>query len=217
MGKLRGLLEWWQAWNAQRVQDRMIVDQPPLPVIVMGTQGSGGEMVLGASATEGPRMGDTVSQTTSLTTISGRTAAIIAASLRSAAPKYGEETQAVAGVDDYMCQRIGQLGDMTLAGGVLNNHQLVPAVAGYYACIKVTSIWSDTADTYSMAFQDETDVALTGMPATADWLIANPDEAIPMYGMTGFAAADNRAIEVDIAGGGGVEALYLQYVYWYET
>ncbi|GAG92852.1 unnamed protein product, partial [marine sediment metagenome] len=118
--------------------------------------------------------------------------------------------------DEYH-RMIGRLGDMVLAAGVLNNHVLVPALAGFNACIKIHSVWSNTADTYSLTFQDEDDVTLTGMPVVVDFVIAANNTAVDAYGMTGFAATVNDAIEVDIAGGAGVEVLYLAYEFWYET
>ncbi|GAG76524.1 unnamed protein product, partial [marine sediment metagenome] len=82
-------------------------------------------------------------------------------------------------------------------------------------CINILGYWSDTTDTYEFSYQDDTDVALEAIPAAILVpLVANVPVVANMFGR---AAADNRAIEVDTAGGAGVEVIYILYEYWYET
>ena len=112
--------------------------------------------------------------------------------------------------------RFGVLGAMTLAAGVLNNHTLIAGIANYYACVRVWGLWSDTADTYTLTFQDEDDVAAVGVPAALAVAVA-ANEVTPLYGINMHAATDDDDLEVDVAGGAGIEELYLLYEYWYET
>lgn len=121
----------------------------------------------------------------------------------------------------------------TLVGGSLANVVILPALAGFTGYIQPYALWSDTADEFTLAFQDEDDAAL--LPAAVVALqvdVKHPNEAAPIGGTHGVAGdnsgapifplvfqgiADNKALEVDISGGTGGEEMGVFLKRWYET
>lgn len=68
-----GILEWWRRWAAERANDRMIKNEPPTPVIIMGSQGSAGEVLVGTAADCGPALDIAGSAYTLLNSINAQT------------------------------------------------------------------------------------------------------------------------------------------------
>lgn len=104
----------------------------------------------------------------------------------------------------------GALGAMTLAGGALANHVLSAAIASYADVIELIGLWSDTADTYTLEFDDEDGTDLLGLPIALDVEVA-AGEVTWLHRAAGWAAADNKDLRVSVSGGAGVEELFLIY------
>ena len=113
--------------------------------------------------------------------------------------------------------RIGR-ASMTLSGGVIADVDLVPAMSGYYGVIQAMALTAEAGGSYQLTFQDEDDTDLEGAPGgRIDVEISKayyPTE-IPCMVLSG--PADNKKLEVDVAGGIGTETLVLHYLYHYET
>lgn len=122
---------------------------------------------------------------------------------------------------------------ITLVGGSLANSIIHGALAGFRGIIQPYALWSDTADEFTLSFQDEDDAALE--PASVNAIqvdVKHPNEAAPIGGTHGVAgdnsggpvipltfegATANKAIEVDITGGTGGEELGLFLIRWFEV
>lgn len=113
--------------------------------------------------------------------------------------------------------RYGIYSDIMLEGGSVANHKLVDKVAGYRAVVALVSLWSDTAQTYTLALQDEDNAACELVNPFLSVRVPTAGDHIPLYGIVARASADDKDLEVDIGGGAGAEALNLTYIYWYET
>ena len=119
--------------------------------------------------------------------------------------------------ESWRCEpKVGLFQDIVLSGGSKANHQLHPGLAGFYGGIWVHGLWSDTADTYTLAFQDEDDAACTPInPAFSVTVPAAGDFVLLDLILRG--PSDAKAIEVDVGGGGGTEELNLSYDVFYGT
>lgn len=119
----------------------------------------------------------------------------------------------------YRQRKIGYK-DITLAGGSAANQELVPKIATYFGVLRVLAVASNTADTYTLTFQDEDDVACVGGSGgvlVTEIAVANqPLNLAPGYVFTQASKTVNKALEVDVAGGAGVEHVLVIYEYWYE-
>lgn len=120
---------------------------------------------------------------------------------------------------------------IVLVGGSLANVPVIPALAGFYGVINPFAIWGDTADVYTLTFQDEDDVALHPQIMVANQIeIKGNNEISPFsttHGAAGdnsgsppkpvvlWGASDNKAIEVDVTGGAGTEELVLFVEYYW--
>jgi hypothetical protein len=132
-------------------------------------------------------------------------------------PTFGVNLDSNAQLDNAQ-RRIG-IEVITLVGGALANTELVPALAGYYGVLKIKSIISDSAIApLTCTFQDEDDNALTGlMGGVAEVTLTANTVNTQLEDCILYKGTDNKALEVDLSGGGGVEVVTIQYEYWYET
>lgn len=105
----------------------------------------------------------------------------------------------------------------TLVGGVLANLELVPALASYKGRMRILAVWSDTAFAATLTFQDEDDAALVPPPCIETATIATAYTPIS-YNQPSLYWCDtaNKALEVDISGGAGVEVGWILLEFWYE-
>lgn len=105
---------------------------------------------------------------------------------------------------------------ITLSGGVAANLQIVAALSGYSGFFILKSVTSDTPDTYQITAQDEDDTACTGgIEGRVDAVIATAYVPLSIEQLF-YRGVTNKALEIDIAGGGGVEKLMFQGEFWYE-
>jgi len=107
---------------------------------------------------------------------------------------------------------------IVLVGGALADNVVIPALAGYYGVFRPLALIANTTDTYTLTFQDEDDAAASGLlagvinVACTEYIAADLSHCGVVYKPT-----DNKALEVDVSGGAGVEILALIGEYWYET
>lgn len=108
--------------------------------------------------------------------------------------------------------RIGVYGDILLSGGAKADHKLVDGVAGLRVVMHVLGFWADTADTYTLAFQDEDDAPATGINAAFAVVLAAGNTFVPLDLYFSYPTAAKDA-EVDIGGGSGTEECQITYVW----
>lgn len=118
------------------------------------------------------------------------------------------------------------VAQITLVGGSKADNVLVPAVAAKYGVIMPFAGWSDTADTYTFAFQDEDNTALTPALCTefnVTWAVLKTcigfgGATTGPYHFPWFkGTVVNKALECDITGGAGAEKIVVWFWYWYES
>ena len=188
--------------------------------MIAGTIGSGGEALVGSSATAGP----TITETNSAT-ISSRTSTIQDYSFGQLAPTVSSHPTGSAQIVNAT-KRYGVV-TATLVGGTLADVELVPAKAGYYGCMRILGVWSDTAGTLTATPQDEDDASLNPTHISDSGGVQTDcleDHIVP-FGASGanlvgemvfYGASDNKALELDLAAAGTEKYAFL-IAYWYET
>ena len=124
--------------------------------------------------------------------------------------------------------KVRQVVNATLVGGSLADLEVVPKLAGWTGCLEIVGIWSDTAFTATITPQDEDDADINptnisgGGGVQTDLL---EDHIVPFGAsgannlgrMTFYGIADEKALELDISGGGGTEKLAIFLYLFYRT
>jgi hypothetical protein len=195
---------------------------PPTPVILVG-----GTLAAGTLSTVVGTDNKLATTETSGASIATNTASIdvsagfTASATQSITPTVAARPTSLA-VQQAAYKRIGAKS-VTLAAGAATNQVLVSKTASYYCAAEIIGLWADTARTYNFIFQDEDDTAClpANMNAAGKGLsiaIATPNVPVMLeQPITVWVSADNKDLEVDVSGGGGVETLVLFYRYWLET
>ena len=118
-------------------------------------------------------------------------------------------------------RRIGRAVATADGAGAFANVPLVPAVAGYYGVVKITSIKPNAtvaAGAASLTFESPAGTAALPSLEVQPGITANMRD-INMQGLVVSHATlvDNQAIVVDGAGWGALTVLEIMCEYWYET
>jgi len=107
----------------------------------------------------------------------------------------------------------------TLAGGVLANVELVPALAGFYGVIdSILILPHDAIAPMQMAFEcpAATSIEMVNVTLVADTINDQMRDYV-IHGNLTADASDNDAIVVDLSGGAGAETGVIIVTYHYET
>lgn len=111
---------------------------------------------------------------------------------------------------------------ITLDGaGAASDQELVPQLASYYGVLQIDNVITNFTDAATLLnFQDEDNTELLGQITGGFSLNVTTNTMNTQISGTILTQAtytDQKALEVDISGGGAAGKVIIYYTYWYET